>query len=151
MPTFEIEQYELHAMKYTVEAADEAQAIAKLLKGLTMPLDNGLAYVEVVDDRGLPADEHPALAAALRNMGISVNGVIPSIRCIEEVEGDRLLANEARGRLRADGFTDAEIDAWVRAYYTQSVGGRDEGDVDGLIRFIRAEETSGGRSAGSAD
>ena len=63
MPTFEIEQYELHAMKYTVEAADEAQAIAKLLKGLTMPLDNGLAYVEVVDDRGLPADEHPALAA----------------------------------------------------------------------------------------
>ncbi len=69
---------------------------------------------------------------------------------IEEIEGDRLLANEARGRLRADGFTDSEIDAWVRTYYTQTVGGRDEGDVDGLIRFIRAEESSGGTSAGPA-
>jgi hypothetical protein len=67
----------------------------------------------------------------------------------EEIEGDRLLANEARSRLRADGFTDAEIDAWVRAYYTQSVGGRDQGDVDGLIRFIQAEQASGGTSAGT--
>jgi len=67
----------------------------------------------------------------------------------EEIEGDRLLANEARSRLRADGFTDAEIDAWVRAYYTQAVGGRDEGDVEGLIRFIRAEEASGGTSPGT--
>jgi hypothetical protein len=70
---------------------------------------------------------------------------------IEEIEGDRLLANEARGRLRSDGFTDPEIDAWVRAYYTQAVGGSDEGDVEGLIRFIRAEESSGGASPGSAD
>ena len=68
----------------------------------------------------------------------------------EEIEGDRLLANEARGRLRADGFTDSEIDAWVRAYYTQSVDGRDQGDVDGLIRFIQAEQASGGTSAGPA-
>jgi hypothetical protein len=67
----------------------------------------------------------------------------------DEIEGDRLLANEARGRLRADGFTDTEIDAWVRAYYTQSVGGRDQGDVEGLIRFIEAEQASGGRSPGS--
>ena len=68
----------------------------------------------------------------------------------DEIEGDRLLANEARGRLRADGFTDSEIDAWVRAYYTQSVDGRDQGDVDGLIRFIQAEQASGGTSAGPA-
>ena len=30
MPTFEIEQYEIHAMKYRVEAASEAEAIAKV-------------------------------------------------------------------------------------------------------------------------
>ena len=33
MPTYEIEQYELHAMKYRVEAATEAEAIAKLFQG----------------------------------------------------------------------------------------------------------------------
>ena len=70
---------------------------------------------------------------------------------IEEIEGDRLLANEARGRLHADGFTDAEIDAWVRAYYTRAVGGRDQGDVEGLLRFIEAEQASGGTSEGSSD
>jgi hypothetical protein len=58
----------------------------------------------------------------------------------EEIEGDRLLANEARGRLRADGFTDTEIDRWVKAYYTQAEGGVDQGDVEGLIAFIREQQ-----------
>ena len=31
--TYEIEQYELHTMKYRVEAATEAEAIAKLFDG----------------------------------------------------------------------------------------------------------------------
>ena len=64
-----------------------------------------------------------------------------------EIEGDRLLANEARARLRADGFDDDEIDAWTRAYYVSSQGGVDEGDVDGLVAFI-AEEQAAGRSPG---
>ncbi len=88
MPTFEIEQYELHAMKYRVEATSEAEAIAKLLNGLAMPLDNGLDYVEVADGFGLSADEHPELATALRDLGVQVDEVIPSIRCIEEIEGE---------------------------------------------------------------
>ena len=61
----------------------------------------------------------------------------------EEIEGDRLLANEARSRLRADGFTDPEIDRWVKTYYTQAEGGVDQGDVDGLIAFIKEQQASG--------
>jgi len=58
--------------------------------------------------------------------------VLPQV----DVEGDRLLANEARGRLRADGFTDTEIDAWTRVYFEQG----HEGDVEGLVAFIAAAE-----------
>ena len=84
MPAFEIEQYELHVQKYTVEAADEAEAIAKLLEGLAEPVDNSQEYVEVADDFGLPADDHRDLAEALRGLGIQVDEVIPSIRSIVE-------------------------------------------------------------------
>jgi hypothetical protein len=56
-----------------------------------------------------------------------------------DVEGARLLANEARGRLRADGFTDGEVNAWVRVYFEEG----HEGDVDGLVRFIEAQQAKG--------
>jgi hypothetical protein len=62
---------------------------------------------------------------------------------IEDIEGARLLANEARGRLRGDGFDDDEIDAWVRVYFEQD----HEGDVDGLVAFIRQEQAAGRGSA----
>lgn len=61
----------------------------------------------------------------------------------EEIEGARLLANEARSRLRSDRFSDEEIDAWARTYYVFDTDGRDEGDVDGLVAFIRAEQAAG--------
>jgi hypothetical protein len=83
MPTYEIEQYEIHAMKYRVEAANEAEAAAKVLNGTAMPVDDGLDYVEVADDFGMPADEHQELADALRDLGIPVDEVIPSIRRVE--------------------------------------------------------------------
>ena len=60
-----------------------------------------------------------------------------------DVEGARLLANEARDRLRPDGFTDDEIDAWTRAYFESDAGGKGEGDVDGLVVFIEAEQSAG--------
>ena len=50
-----------------------------------------------------------------------------------DVEGARLLGNEARDRLRADGFTDSEIDAWVRVYFEQD----HEGTVEGLVGLHR--------------
>jgi hypothetical protein len=86
MPTFEIEQYELHAMKYRVEAASEAEAIAKLFAGEAEPVEQSQDMIEVADDYGLPADEHRQLADVLRGLGIQVDAVIPSIRCIEKVE-----------------------------------------------------------------
>ena len=58
-----------------------------------------------------------------------------------DVEGARLLGNEARGRLHADGFDDDQIDAWVRAYFEQ----QHEGTVDGFVAFIAAEQAAGRR------
>ncbi|WP_334142151.1 hypothetical protein [Rhabdothermincola sp.] len=57
----------------------------------------------------------------------------------EDVEGARLLANEARARLRAEGFDDDEIDAWTRVYFERG----HEGSVEGLVAFIRSEQEAG--------
>lgn len=64
MPTFEIEQYELHVQKCRVEATSEADAIAKLFRGEAEAVNNTLEFLEVADDFGLPADEYPDLAEA---------------------------------------------------------------------------------------
>ena len=87
MPTFEIEQYELHTMKYRVEASTEAEAIKKLFDGDSEAVDNSLDYIEVTEDFGLPVDENRELADELRALDVSVGeDIIPSIRVIEEVE-----------------------------------------------------------------
>jgi hypothetical protein len=83
--TYEIEQYELHVSKYRVEAATEAEAIGKVFQGEGEAVDNSLEYIEVAEDFGLPADEYPDLARALRKQNIWVDAVIPSIRSIEKV------------------------------------------------------------------
>ena len=87
MPTFEIEQYELHVMKYRVQAENEAHAIVRLLDGEADAVDNGLEYIEVADDCGLPVDEYRELADQLTALGVPVGEhVIPSIRNIEEID-----------------------------------------------------------------
>jgi hypothetical protein len=86
MPTFEIEQYELHVIKYKLTARTEAQAIAKVLGGLAEPVDGSLEYVEVAEDFGMPADEGQQLARQLRKLGVQVDEVIPSIRSVERVK-----------------------------------------------------------------
>ena len=85
MPTFEIEQYELHTQKYRVEAANEAKAIQNLFAGEGQAVDGGLEYIEVADEFGMPADSHRELADALRAANITVTDVIPTIRSIAEV------------------------------------------------------------------
>lgn len=85
MPTYEIEQYEIHVMKYRVEATNEAEAIAKVFNGTAMPVDNSLEYIEVAEDFGLPAEENRELAEALRGLNVKVDEVIPSIRSVEAV------------------------------------------------------------------
>lgn len=87
MLTFEIEQLEVHVMKYRVEAESEEEAIVKLFEGEAVAVDDSLELVEICDDRGLPAEDHPMLAGALRAAGImSDQNVIPSIRSIEQVD-----------------------------------------------------------------
>lgn len=86
MPKYEIEQYELHTMKYQITAANEAEAIVKLFDGEAEPVDGSLEYVEIAEDFGLPVDEHRQLAKQLHALGLPVGEhVIPSIRSIEEV------------------------------------------------------------------
>ena len=84
MPTFEIEQYEIHAQKYRVEASNEAEAIKMLFDGEAEPVGQSQDFIEVCEDLGLPADEHRKLAAQLRSLGVTVGDVvIPSIRSVE--------------------------------------------------------------------
>jgi hypothetical protein len=71
MPKFEVEQYELHVIKYRIEAENEAQAVKKVFDGVALPVDNSLEYIEVADDYGLPVDEHRELADQLRALGVS--------------------------------------------------------------------------------
>ena len=86
MPTFEIEQYELHVQRYRVEAKNEAEAIAKLFQGEADPIDNSLELIEVADDYGMPVDENRELAEQLRTLGVTIgDDIIPSIRSCEEV------------------------------------------------------------------
>jgi hypothetical protein len=87
MPTFEIEQYELHATKNRVQAASEAEAISKLFNGEATRVEESLEFIEVATDVGLPVDEHPELADQLVACGVSVGSVvIPSIRAIRRID-----------------------------------------------------------------
>jgi len=52
--TFEIEHTSFTIQRYRVEAGNDAEAIVKLLDGLALPVDNGLDFIEVADDYGLP-------------------------------------------------------------------------------------------------
>ncbi len=56
------------------------------------------------------------------------------------IEGARLLGNEARPRLRSDGFTDRQIDEWAEAFITQT----GSGEVDDLIAWIAEREADAG-------
>lgn len=82
---FLIEQYELHATKYEVEAKDRASAIKKVLDGEAQAIDNGTDYIEVAEDFGMPAEENSELVEALEALDVECEHVIPSIRSIEEI------------------------------------------------------------------
>ena len=83
MSTYEIEQYEVHTMKYRVEASNEAEAIKMLFDGEAEPVGQSQDFIEVCDDLGLLADQYRELADQLRLLGVSVGDVvIPSIRSV---------------------------------------------------------------------
>ena len=86
MPNFEIEQFELHAARYRVEADSEAEAIAKLFAGQAQPVDGSQVFIQVDDDLGLPADDFPELVRELIKLGVtSIDDVIPSVRSIDKL------------------------------------------------------------------
>ena len=55
---------------------------------------------------------------------------------LSAIEGAHLLANEARERLRGDGFTDDEIDKWAEAFIAEF----SSGDADDLVAWISRQE-----------
>ncbi len=57
---------------------------------------------------------------------------------LAQIEGAHLLANDARDRLRACGFSDDEILEWALTY----IALEGSGDVDSFIVWICAKETA---------
>ena len=87
MPRFRIEQYELHAYEYEVEAKDEAHAIQALFDGAAEPTGNPPDFIETAEDFGMPVEQNQELADQLRDLGIQVGeAVIPSVRSIKRVK-----------------------------------------------------------------
>ena len=85
MPTYQIEQYELHSSKYHIEADSEAEAIAKFFEGAGDPVKDSLEFIETADDHGMPADDYPRLLRALQKQGTDASDCIPSIRSVNLV------------------------------------------------------------------
>ena len=63
-------------------------------------------------------------------------GVPEEVPELGNIEGARTLGNEARDRLRADGFTDTQIDQWAETYVAENGGG----SVDEFVAWITAQE-----------
>jgi hypothetical protein len=63
-------------------------------------------------------------------------GVPEEVPDLPQIEGARLLGNDARERLRADGFDDQQIDAWAETFIAE-VG---SGTVDEFVAWISREE-----------
>ena len=86
MPRYEVEQYEIHTVKFEVTAKNQAEAIAKVFGGEATPIDESDELIEVADDLGMPVDLHRSLAKQLHKLGLTVgDDVIPSIRSVEKI------------------------------------------------------------------
>jgi hypothetical protein len=67
-------------------------------------------------------------------------GIRPHTDRVEDVEPERLLENEVRGRLEKDGFTDEQILKWVEAFFSE----HSEGEPDEVVEWIRQKEKEAG-------
>jgi hypothetical protein len=65
-------------------------------------------------------------------------GVVEEVPELTAIEGARTLGNEARARLHADGFTDAEIDAWAETFIAEN----SSGTADEFVAWIASQEAS---------
>jgi hypothetical protein len=55
---------------------------------------------------------------------------------LPNIEGARLLGNDARDRLHADGFDDQQIDEWAETFIAEC----GSGTVDDFVAWIRRAE-----------
>lgn len=95
MAEFMVEQYELHAQSYRVEADSMAEAVQKVLNGEGECEDNGCDLLENLSSQGLSMQDCKRefglkFVGQCCELGIGQelveNGVfLPSIRCVEEV------------------------------------------------------------------
>jgi hypothetical protein len=63
-------------------------------------------------------------------------GVEEEVPDLPQIEGARLLGNDARERLRADGFDDAQIDEWAETFIAEV----SSGTVDQFVAWINRRE-----------
>jgi hypothetical protein len=85
MPIYEIEQYEVYATTYLVEADDEAKAVEKLFTDKSPR--TGQEFVEICEDLGLPVENYQELAEKLQDSGFIVDeAFIPSIKSITKIK-----------------------------------------------------------------
>jgi hypothetical protein len=66
-------------------------------------------------------------------------GVAEEVPELSQIEGARILGNDARSRLHADGFDDAQIDAWAETFIAE----RSSGTVDEFVAWIARQESKG--------
>jgi len=93
MKTFTVEQYELHAVKYTVRVKDnedEADAILKVLDGKVEADDDGVGpeYIEVASDYSQPLKLSDSAVAKLEARHLLVEDGVDSIRSIKLENSD---------------------------------------------------------------
>lgn len=65
-------------------------------------------------------------------------GVVEEVPELGQIEGARILGNDARSRLHADGFNDAQIDAWAETFIAE----KSSGSVDEFVAWIASQEAS---------
>jgi hypothetical protein len=66
-------------------------------------------------------------------------GVPEEVPELAQIEGARLLGNDARERLHADGFDDAEIDAGAETFIAENSAGT----ADAFVAWIARQERKG--------
>lgn len=88
MPTYEVERYELYVQRYRIEADSEADAVVRVYRGESDPIEGSLTFVEVGNDHGMSISEAMALGQTLWEFGWidTADLVIPSIRSIRQME-----------------------------------------------------------------
>ena len=84
---YEIVQYEIHSVKFRVEAESEGDAIAKLYNEESVePVNEPCEFVAVAYEYGLNADEYPEIVRRLRELGLRpATDVVSSIASVTKV------------------------------------------------------------------